>query len=354
MGRLLMIPGPSAYSERVRKAMEQEVIGHRTPEFGRLMEETVAPLAKVFRTKGDIFLFSSSSTGAIEAAVSNFIGPSDKVIAASNGVFGERLLEICRTYTTHVHHIKEPYGKPLRPESFSDVSKGTKAVCFVHNETSMGVENPISAIAKEVKERNPDCLLIVDCVSSLGGVEFDMDGWCIDAAVSGSQKCLAAPPGVGMLATRQGLALHAKARNYYFDISKYLEYSKKNQTPFTPAVPLFYGMREALREVMEEGLEKRIARHERCANYARDGVRKIGLSLFVDDGCASKTVTSIEHEKPSWLKEEMYRRGVVIEGAKGETNIVRMGHLGNVTEKEIRIALGTMEGIIKDSKVSAR
>ncbi|MBI5355899.1 MAG: alanine--glyoxylate aminotransferase family protein [Candidatus Aenigmarchaeota archaeon] len=347
MKRLLMIPGPAAYSERVKKAMSLDVIGHRTKEFEEVMGEINANMAKVFRTSGDVFITTSSSTGAIEMAVSNFISPNDSIVAASNGVFGERLVEICNTYSPNVHNIKESYGKPLRPDAFSIVNKGTKAVCVVHNETSMGVENPLAKISKIVKERNPDCLLIVDCVSSLGGVEFDMEKWNIDIAASGSQKAIAAPPGIGMMASREGLVAKAKPRNYYFDVKKYDEYRKKSQTPFTPAVPLFFGMREALREVMEEGLDKRIQRHIRCAKYMRDGARKLGLELFVADECASKTVTSISHDKPTWLKEEMYKNGVVIEGAKGETNIVRVGHLGNVTEREIDVVLDTMGKIVK-------
>lgn len=347
MKRLLMIPGPAAYSDRVKKAMSLDVIGHRTKEFEEVMREIDENMVRIFRTRGEVFITTSSSTGAIEMAVSNFIGPGDSVVAASNGVFGERLVEICNTYSPSVTHIKEAYGKPFRPEAFSVVNKNTKAVCVVHNETSMGVENPIPKISKIVKERNPDCLLIVDCVSSLGGVEFDMDRWGIDVAASGSQKAIAAPPGIGMMASRLGLVEKAKPRNYYFDARKYNEYRKKNQTPFTPAVPLFFGMREALREVMEEGLEKRIQRHSRCAEYMRDGARKLGLELFVADEYASKTVTSISHDKPSWLKEEMYNNGVVIEGAKGETNIVRVGHLGNVTEREIDIVLSTMGKIVK-------
>lgn len=347
MKRLLMIPGPASYSDRVKKALSLDVIGHRTKDFEDVMREIDENMQKVFRTNGNVFITTSSSTGAIEMAVSNFVGPKDSIVAASNGVFGERLVEICSTYSTNVTHIKEAYGKPFMPDAFSIVNKNTKAVCVVHNETSMGVENPIHKISKIVKERNPDCLLIVDCVSSLGGVEFDMEKWGIDVAASGSQKAIAAPPGIGMMAASQELVAKAIPRNYYFDVRKYDEYRKKNQTPFTPAVPLFFGMREALREVMEEGLDKRIQRHSRCARYMRDGARKLGLGLFVADECASKTVTSISHDKPTWLKEEMYKNGVVIEGAKGETNIVRVGHLGNVTEREIDIVLDTMGKIVR-------
>ncbi len=342
-----MIPGPSSYSKGVREAISREIIGHRTAEFEQIVVEICSNMKKVFLTKGDVMLFTSSSTGAIESGISNFLSHSDKALVVSNGAFGERLASIASFYSSNVSHVKIPYAKPILPEHFKQLRKDTKLVCLVHNETSMGVENPLREIAKEVKERSPDCLLFVDCVSSLGGTEFEMDKWGIDIAASGSQKCLAAPPGLGMLAAWKDLYSEAKPRNYYLGLSQYTEYMKKNQTPFTPSVPLFFGLREALREVFSEGLEKRFSRHRKCALKMRDGIRKLMLELFVHDDFASKSVTSVVHEKPSWLKEEMFKRGVVIEGAKGETSIVRRGHLGNVTEKEVDITLNVLGEVVK-------
>jgi len=337
-----MIPGPSQYSERVSNSMTLKLVGHRTVEFETVVNQIRQKLSEIYKTSGDIYLFTSSATGSIEAAISNFIKDDDKVAVGVNGVFGQRMFDISSRYVTNVKKIEKNLGEPLLKEDFDfDID----VLCIVHNETSVGVENPIKEIISKVKSANPDCIIIVDCVSSLGGADFDMDGWGIDVAISGSQKCLAAPPGLGLLAVRKGLSQRRFSRSYYFDLLECEKYIKKNQTPFTPSVPLFFALNEALAEIEEEGLDARINRHSRCAHMFREGSKEIGLELFVKDEYASKSVTSITHPNPGSYKNKMYEEGIVIEGAKGDLNIVRIGHLGNVTENEIERTLNIMKKI---------
>lgn len=357
---LLMIPGPTRVSSRVLKAMSENIVNHRSAVFGEILIDTNAMMSEVFQTENQSYLITGSGTAAMEAALGNMIEKGDKILNIVGGKFGERFMQITETYNGIPVELKVEWGHAVNPDDVKYIleeEEDIKAVTMVHNETSTGVANPIEEVGEILKDF--DALYIVDTVSSLGGADVQVDNFGIDMCVTGSQKCLAAPPGMAAI-TLNDDAWNAidktESKTYYLDMKKYRKAGAKDvpETPYTPSVSLMYAMNEALKVIMEEGLEARIKRHEQAAKATVNAVKAMGLDLFADEEVSSSTVTAVnipEGMTDKNLRGTM-RNKYRIELAGGQDhlkgNVFRIGHMGNITHKEIISTIAALEMSLKE------
>jgi len=349
----LRIPGPTPVPDEVLQAMTKQMINHRGEEFGQIMTGITANLKKLFQTKGNVFLLTSSGTGGLEAAIVNILSPGDKVLSVSIGAFGERFATIAEQFGAEVIPLRFEWGKAADPDAIHQALQaepGIKAVLVTHNETSTGVTNDLASISSVVKEF--DKLLLVDAISSLGSIDLPVDDWHVDVAVTGSQKGWMAPPGLAMVSlSEKAWQAHAQARmpRFYWDFSKAKSYLEKRQTPWTPAVTAVFALSLSLEMMLKEGLASIITRHARVGKAVRDGVKSLGLSLFADENYASNTITavtssdSLDIKKLRQILREEYQ--VVVGGGqqKLDGKIFRIGHLGWVDEKDVKAVMSALK-----------
>jgi aspartate aminotransferase-like enzyme len=357
---LLMIPGPTRVSSRVLKAMSKSIVNHRSAVFGEILNDTNEMMSEVFQTENQSYLITGSGTAAMEAALGNVIEKGDKILNIVGGKFGERFMQITETHQGIPVELTVEWGNAANPDDVRYIleeEEDIKAVTMVHNETSTGVANPIEEIGKVLKDF--DALYVVDTVSSLGGDDVQVDNFGIDMCVTGSQKCLAAPPGMAAITLNNdawNVVDKTKSKTYYLDLKKYRKSGEKAvpETPYTPSVSLMYAMNEALRMIMEEGLEARIKRHEQAAKATINGVKAMGLELFANEEASSATVTAInipEGMTDKNLRGTM-RNKYRIELAGGQDhlkgNVFRIGHMGNITHREIISTIAALEMSLKE------
>ncbi len=350
----LRIPGPTGLPPTVRAAGARQMINHRGPEFASMLERILSGMKPYFGTSSDIAMITTAGTGGLEAAIVNTLSPGDRVLGISIGSFGDRFAKIAQIYGAEVTTIEVEWGQAADPEVLRaelDRSPGYKAVLLTHNETSTSVMNPIEELAAVIREHAPDALILVDSVSGLGAVPFDMDGWGVDVVVTGSQKAWMAAPGLAMIAAspRAWKAMEtATMPRLYLDLLAHRESHAGGQTPFTPAIAVVYQVDEGLRLMTEEGAEHVFARHEACAAATRAGLAALGFDLFADPRYASRTVTAATVPGGvDWksFNRAVKARGVVLAGGQGKLTgkIFRLGHLGSVTVEEILGAMSALE-----------
>ena len=357
---LLMIPGPTRVSSRVLKAMSKSIVNHRSAVFGEILNDTNEMMSEVFQTENQSYLITGSGTAAMEAALGNVIEKGDKILNIVGGKFGERFMQITETHQGIPVELTVEWGNAANPDDVRYIleeEEDIKAVTMVHNETSTGVANPIEEIGKVLKDF--DALYVVDTVSSLGGDDVQVDNFGIDMCVTGSQKCLAAPPGMAAITLNNdawNVVDKTKSKTYYLDLKKYRKSGEKAvpETPYTPSVSLMYAMNEALMMIMEEGLEARIKRHEQAAKATINGVKAMGLELFANEEASSATVTAInipEGMTDKNLRGTM-RNKYRIELAGGQDhlkgNVFRIGHMGNITHRDIISTIAALEMSLKE------
>ena len=344
---LLMLPGPTTVHPRVLNAMSKAVVNHRSAIYGEILTETTELMSKVFQTPNKSYLITGSGTAAMEAGVANTVAPGEKILNVVGGKFGERLLKISETHGIETKELTVEWGTAVDPKDIAealDEDEDIKAVTVIHNETSTGVAAPLEEIGKVMK--NYDALFIVDTVSSLAGDYVDVEKFGIDVCFTGSQKCLAAPPGMAAITlSDEAWAAVDKvdAKTYYLDMKAIRKSGDKvpPETPYTPSVSLTYAMNEALKIVMEEGLENRIARHHKAAKASVDAVKALGLELFADEAVSSATVTAVK--MPEGITDADFRGttrdkyGVELAGGQDHLkgNIFRIGHMGNISYREL-------------------
>jgi len=344
---LLMIPGPVPVLPRIREAMSKPMIFHRGDEFGTMYGEIVALLRTVFQTRNDPFVLSGSGTCAMEAAIGNLVDKDTKIVCIANGKFGERFADIAGRYTEQVKPLNTTWGGSIDLEAVKDAleSNNPDVVTMVHNETSTGILNPAREVGKLVKKH--DAVFVLDCVTTIGGDEAPVDDLGADVAIVGSQKCLGAPPGMSAISVSEAAwsSIREKrtSRPFYMDLEAYKKSYGKNQTPYTPAVPLFFALREALEVIKEEGMERRIKRHRTLSKAARAAATGLGLSLFPElneVSSYSNTVTAINIPPALTdvqLKGGMKKRGIIVAGGQAELKgkIFRIASMGNITDKDM-------------------
>ena len=352
----LRIPGPTPLPDEVLQILSKQMINHRGPEFGQMLNEITAKLKILFQTKGDIFLLTGSGTGGLEAAIVNTLSPGDKVLSAAVGVFGERFATIAEQFGAEVIPLPFEWGKAADVDSIRKALQSDpeiKAVLVTHNETSTGVTNDLAAISSVVKEF--DKLLLVDAISSLGSIDLPVDDWHCDVAVTASQKGWMVPPGLAMVSVSQAAwQAHAKAKmpRFYWDFAEARSYLEIEQTPWTPAISVVFALSVSLDMMLREGLPDIIARHARVGKAARDGVKSLGLSLFADETCASNTVTAIAAsnglDTKKLIKIMREEHQVVLAGGQQSLagKIFRIGHLGWVTEDDIEKVISALKVVL--------
>jgi alanine-glyoxylate transaminase/serine-glyoxylate transaminase/serine-pyruvate transaminase len=359
--RLLLGPGPSLVDPRVLQALATPLLGHLDPCFIDLMDRTQSLLRYAFQTANPITIpVSGTGSAAMEAAVANMVEPGDAVLVCANGYFGLRQAEMARRYGGLVETITRPWGEVFTPDEVKAAlaRRPAKVVTIVHAETSTGAEQPLAEIIKVAHEAG--AVIIVDAVTSLGGVPLQVDALDIDVCYSGSQKCLSAPPGISPITLGPRAAGKLEKRqtpvaNWYLDMSMVQKYWGKERTyHHTAPISMVYALYEALRIVAEEGLQERWARHRRNAELLWAGVEQLGLSLHVplDHRLPSLTTVRIpEGVDDLKVRQRLLNEyNIEISGGLGELKgkVWRIGLMGFSSRKEnVTLLLSALENILK-------
>ncbi len=353
----LMAPGPTPVPSEVLLAMAQPIIHHRTPEYEALFVEVRAGLKRLVQTSQEVIPLACSGTGAMEAALVNTLSAGDTVVVVSAGKFGERWLELGRAYGLEIVERTAPYGETVTAARLAETLAAhprTKAVLTQHSETSTGVLHDVRGYAAVT--RGTDAILVVDAVSSLGIADLQMDAWGLDLVVSGSQKGLMLPPGLGFCAlSDKAWAMNTTARlpRYYFDLAAECRTVVKNEAHFTPAVSIVIGLRTVLEMLDREGLANVFKRHDRLARAARAGVEALGLGLFCK-ATPSPAVTAVIAppgvDSEQIVKVYAQAHNITIAGGQGEMKgrIFRLGHMGYAAEFDVVVALAALEQVLAD------
>lgn len=351
----LLTPGPTPLPPQVCEVLARPIIHHRTPQFQAILKEAVEGLKYVFQTKSDVFILSSSGTGAMEAAVANLLSSGDTAITVEGGKFGERWTEIAQAYGVHTEVIKVDWFRAVKAEELKAKLKATKAkvVFTTLCETSTGVTTDIKSIAEVVK--NTEAVLVVDAISGLGVIDLKTDEWAVDVVVSGSQKGLMLPPGLGFISISQKawkLIEAASSPRYYFDLRAAKKAWAQADTPFTTPVSLVVALNAALKMLKEEGLENVFTKCRKMAESVRAAASALGLKLYADASCASDAITAInvpfglDGEKLVKTMRDIY--GVTIAGGQAELKgkVFRIASMGYINEFDIILALSCLEKVL--------
>ena len=351
----LLTPGPTPLPPYVCAALAKPIIHHRTPQFQVILKDVFENLKYLFQTNNDVFIFASSGTGAMEAAVVNTINPADKVIVIEGGKFGERWTELASGIHAQVEVIAVEWGKAIDPNSIKkklDADPSIKAVFATHCETSTGVVTDIQALGVVVKESS--AILVVDAISSLGAMNLKTDEWSVDIVVSGSQKGLMLPPGLGFISVNsKAMKMVELCKNprYYFDLRRAKKALDKTDTAFTPAIGLIVALDEVLKNLREEGLEQVFSRNKKLAQATRSAISALGLSLFAPT-VASEAVTSVHVPEgidgAKLVKVMRDEYGVAMAGGQGHLKgkIFRIAHMGYIREDDLLEGLRVLEIVL--------
>eukprot|EP00246_Nothoceros_aenigmaticus_P017856 TRINITY_DN900_c0_g1_i2.p1 TRINITY_DN900_c0_g1~~TRINITY_DN900_c0_g1_i2.p1 ORF type:complete len:402 (-),score=54.32 TRINITY_DN900_c0_g1_i2:187-1392(-) len=362
----LFVPGPTNIPEQVLRAMNRNNEDHRSPAFPKLSKSVIEDVKRIFKTtSATSFIFPSTGTGAWESALTNTLSPGDKIISFCLGQFSLLWIDMMRRLKFDVDEVDIEWGagvdlNDLKARLKADSAHEIKAVAVVHNETSTGVTNNIAAIRRVLDETYHPALLLVDGVSSIGALDFRMDEWRVDVALTGSQKALALPTGLGVVcASPKALeaAKTARSARLFFDWADYLKFYKAGSYwPYTPSSQMLYGLRASLDLIFEEGLDNVIARHTRLATATRLAVSAWGLKLCTkSEEWHSDTVTAVlvpshissnEVVKIAWKK---YNLNLGLGLNKVNNKVFRIGHLGYLNELQLLGALAGVEMCLLDS-----
>jgi len=353
----LQIPGPTNVPDRVLRAMDMPTIDHRGPEFAQLGLDVLAGCKAVFRTKNPVVIYPSSGTGAWEAAIVNALSPGDKVLMAETGHFATLWKSLAEKFKLEVDFLAGDWRRGAQPAEIeahllADRERRIKAVMVVHNETSTGVTSRIHEVRKAIDRAKHPALLLVDTISSLGSIEYEHDAWGVDVTVSCSQKGLMLPPGLGFNAVSEKALLAAKANQTsrsYWDWHEIIQQNKSGSWPYTPATNLLYGLKEAIKMLMEEGLDNVFARHLKLAAATRAAVRAWNLEILCQDpkehspiltAVVMPTGHDADHFRDVALKNYDMSLGAGLSKVKGK--VFRIGHLGHFNELML---MGTLSGV---------
>ncbi len=359
--RLLLGPGPANVSPRVLRALATPLLGHLDPAFLSIMDDTVYLLRQVFQTSNHVTIpISGTGSAGMEAALCNVVEPGDTVVIGINGYFGERLAEMASRYGARVVRVEAEWGLPLELEKIQKALKAersVKVVAVVHAETSTGVLQPLDGLANLA--RSHDALLLVDAVTSLGGIDLLVDDWEIDICYSGTQKCLGAPPGLSPLtfgprAVEVLRSRKTKVANWYLDLTLLGQYwGGERIYHHTAPISMIYALREALRIVDEEGLQQRFARHRRSARALWAGLEAMGIGLIAPEGYRAYSLTTVRI--PEGVDDAALRRtlledwSIEIGGGLGPLRgkAWRVGLMGyNSTAKSVLTFLAALESAL--------
>jgi len=354
----LRMPGPAVVPERVRAATALPILSHRGPEFRVVLDEVITLLRGIIGTTQDVFLFGTSGTGGMEAALINVLSAGDAVLVVENGQFGERFSSIAEGLPVQLDRLELPWGEVPDAAVIAErlKAKAYRAVVIVHNESATGVVADLAAIGAMLCDT--ETLLVVDSVSGAGGVEMRMDEWGADVVVTASQKCLMNPPGLAIAAVsakamRVAQAAHGIPR-YFFDFRRAKASLDKGETPFTPPVSLILGLREALAMINEEGLPAVLERHARLAAALRAGFEALGFKMFPVGRPFSSTVTvgmvpeGLDGTAIVRHMHARYRTVIAGQRTKLRNKVIRIGTMGLVGPGDILTDLHYLECTLRD------
>ncbi|HEX5396580.1 MAG TPA: alanine--glyoxylate aminotransferase family protein [Candidatus Limnocylindria bacterium] len=364
MHQNLRVPGPTPLPDDVRQAQAAPMIDHRGSEFAAMLPEISHGIATLIGTSGEVLLLTASGTGALEAAIVNTLSPGDRVLAVSIGSFGDRFAAIAETYGASVERLDVPWGEAADPAALRDHLASHDpyaAVLLTHNETSTGVVNPLRELVAAVREAPGAPLSLVDGISGLGAMPFEMDAWGVDLVASASQKAWMASPGIAIVAMNERAreaGERARMPRFYFDLGQARRWVEKGQTPWTPAVSVLFGLRVGVRRLLAEGRETTWRRHAALSSAVQAGAEALGLQLVAAEGRRSATVTA------AWLPDgiewpaftgELRRRGLAIAGGQGKLagKILRIGHMGDVSLDALTDALRVLAETLNEFGIEA-
>ena len=353
--RYLFAPGPTPVPPQVLAAMGEPVVHHRSPDFKPVYERCLARLREVCRTERDVLLFAASGTGAFESAAANLVSPGDPHLVVSAGNFGERWATLVAGYGAELDHLRYEWGETPDPDDLRARlrEREAKAVWVVHSETSTGVVADVQALAAAAREGG--ALVVVDAVSSLGALPCETDAWGLDVVVSGSQKALMTPPGLGTCAVSEAAyAATGSAPRFYFDWERTRAAQASLDAAFTPPVSLVAALDVALGLLLEEGLDATFERHVRLGRAARAGAKAMGLELFSPDEDRSAVVTAVRTpdgiDSSDVVRGLRDRFGMTIANGQGPLlgKIFRLGHIGWFDVFDITTMLAAVEIVLAD------
>lgn len=334
----LFTPGPTPLHPDVQAALSAPAIHHRTAAFQQVLDQVRENLKYFFGTANDVLFLTSSGTGAMEAAISNFFSPGDRVIVATAGKFGERWVELAKAFGLQMEKVESPYGKAVsigELEVKLGATPDLRGILFQATESSTGVRHDTEGIAKLRNQIRPDVLLVVDAITGLGATELDIDGWGLDVVIGGSQKAFMVPPGLSFVSVSERAwqrAKTAKLPRYYFDLQAERKAAQKHDTAYTPATSLLVGLAAALDHIRPLGRENLIRNAQVLAECTRSAMHALGLKLFAElpaDAltavCAPAGISSTEIAKQM---DEIF--GAVVADGQGSMKgqLFRIAHLG--------------------------
>jgi alanine-glyoxylate transaminase/serine-glyoxylate transaminase/serine-pyruvate transaminase len=360
----LQIPGPSTVPDRVLRAMDMPVIDHRGPDFAELGKAVLTGIKKIFKTTGHVIIFPSSGTGAWEAAIVNVLAPGDRVLMVETGHFATLWRQMAAKFGIEVDFVAGDWRTGVDPAEIEkrlsdDKAKTIKAVMVVHNETSTGVTSRIAAVRQAIDRTGHPALLMVDSISGLGSADYRHDEWKVDVTVSGSQKGLMLPPGLGFNAVSEKALAAAEANKTtrsYWDWHDMLKPNSTGYFPYTPATNLLYGLKEAMAMLQEEGLDNVFARHLRHAEACRAAVRGWGLEVLAKNPAEfSPVLTGVimpdGHDADALRRVILEKFDMSLGAGLGKVagKVFRIGHLGHFNDLTL---IGTLAGVEMGLKVA--
>ncbi len=355
----LRIPGPTPIPADVRQAQAAPMIDHRGGAFSEMLGQIASGIATLIGTSGEVLLLTGSGSGGMESALVNTLSPGDRVLSVTTGAFGDRFAGIAEAFGADVERLEFPWGSAAEPAALAahlGASQPYRAVLLTHNETSTGVTNPLAELAAAVRGAAAEPLVIVDGISGLGALPFEMDAWGVDLVLSASQKAWMASPGIAIAAVGErarAAGESARMPRFYWDYAHARRFAARGQTPWTPAVSVLFGLRVGVSRLLAEGRERTWARHAAIAAGAAAGIEAAGLQPVADPAHRSHTVTA------AWLPEgldwapfngAMRQRGLAIAGGQAALagRILRFGHMGDVEWPEIEAGIRVLAETLHD------
>ena len=352
--RVLMGPGPCNPYPEATAAFARPMLGHLDPEFIAVLDETIERLRKVWQTSNRLTLpVSGTGSAGMEAAFVNTVGPGDVAVIGVNGLFGERMCDVARRCGAQVVRVEAPWGTPLDPEALLAAHQNPKLIALVHAETSTGVRNDVKSVA----EGKGDALLLADCVTSLGGIPVDIDGWGVDVAYSGTQKCLGVSPGLSPFTMNE----RARERrvpipqSWYLDLGMIGDYTSGATRKYhhTAPIAMVFSLHAGLGAVLEEGLQGAWERHRCCGQALQDGLEELGLKLWAAEGHRLPELTTVvvpEGVEDAAVRGNLLRNyGIEIGGGVGEWagRIWRIGCMGHTARmSNVTLLLAALSKIL--------
>jgi aspartate aminotransferase-like enzyme len=351
----MFVPGPVDVAPEVLQAMTKPMLPHRSKEYEEIHRRAAEKAQKVFYTQFRVFLGTHSGSGMQEAGIRNFANKD--ILCCTSGAFSERWYQCALANGKQADRLDTEWGKAIQPDRLRDAlkKKHFESITIVHNETSTGVENPVEELCKVLHEVSPDTIIMVDAVSSLGGVKIEMDEWGIDFLLTSSQKCFALPPGLSMAGVSDRALKKAESvenRGWYFDLLLLEKHRLKDSTPMTPVLPLIYALDFQLDRMFAEGLDARFQRHAAMSQKVYDWSIAHGLKPYPQDGYRSKTVATVNNDK-KWvigdLNKFLLQKGMRIANGYGAIKDVtfRVATMGETSLQDVDILLSVLEDFMR-------